>query len=347
MQLYKTQAGAYLGFYQEQGGAVVVIGHKDVITKVITTELITETFRLPDVLTTVFSNIPGHFGQVKFWVPEVKVQKQKTTAGYWDTESVYIEGHYETKEIWIPAHDVQKFVEVPGYFEDRLVQLPGQYVIENDWVEGFYVTQWYWQEPHPVRGLPGMWKEYQHWIPAGYKETRKWIEGLWVTKEFWVDKTYEYKTVTIPGQFTDHRVWIDGNYEDRPVWVPPTVEMETVTIAGHFDTKQAWIEGYVKETQISVPGKLVTKEHLVTHEKTIITEVPIYAYYGPNDKWDMINKKQGPAIVLAGPWEGDELTIRVVETGAIVTVEAQWVGLAEKTDDNEYIIPGPKYVPDL
>ncbi len=48
MQIYKTQAGAYLGFYMEQGGAVVVIGHKDYITTVLTTEWVTETYKEKD-----------------------------------------------------------------------------------------------------------------------------------------------------------------------------------------------------------------------------------------------------------------------------------------------------------
>ncbi len=339
MQLYKTQAGAYLGFYQEQGGAVVIVGYRTVTKKVWVQKWVTETYQEPDWWSFTILYHPGHWKDETFLVPEVKVQKTRVVAGYYKTKSVWVKGHYETKEIWIPAHDVWKFVDVDGYYEDQLVQLPGQYEIQNVWTEAYFVTRYYWQEAHPARGLEGMWKPYQLEIPAGYKDQRVWVDGPWVTKEVWIDNTIEYKLVTIPGQFTDHRVWVDGNYEDHQVWVPPTTETYTVTIAEHYDTKKTWIEPRMQRVDIKMPGKFVTKKHFVQGWEDVETQEPIYAYYGENDKWDMVDHKYGPVMVIAGPWEGDELTIRVVETGALVKVEVQYVGLAEKTDENEYIIP--------
>jgi len=339
MQLYKTETGEYLGFYKEQGGQVVIIGYKDITTESLVTEMVYEKYRLPDTTTTVFIDNPGHWEDKGYWVPATTKSATKVIAGYWDTKKVYVQGHYETQEIWIPAHDVMAFVTVPGHYEDRKEQLKGQYVIIQKSYEGFFVTSVYWQEAHPARGLLGKWVEYEKWVPPGYTELKVWEEGLWITNSVWVEATTEYQTVTIPGQYTDHRVWVDGKYKLEHFWVPPRKEDYLIDVPGFTEMRKVWIPWFIKSMDITVPGEMVKKSHLVTHKVSVTVTVPIFGYKGENDQWDMIEKQHGPVLVLAGPWEGDKLTIRSVETGEVFKVEAKWVGLAERTADNEYVIP--------
>lgn len=341
MLMYWCTGGPYLGFYQERGSTVEIVGYRTVTGRV----QVWHTDMVPTVIEGewVHTSLPieGHYATREVTVPEEEVTYDKVVPAHYETETKYIQGHYETQEIWIPEHEEKHFVEVPGYYEDRQVQDPGQYEIQNIWVPEYYVTRYYWREAHPARGLEAAWIPYQHLIPAGFKDQRVWVEGQWRTVEFWVDATFEYQTVVVPGQYRDHRVWVDGNYEDVNVWIPERNETVTVIVPEHKEIEEYWVDAWIKHVSIRRPDKTIMVEQTYWKWEDVEYQEPIFGYADLpyTENLELVDHIRGPVMVIVGEPEADTLKIRYVPTGDEFFMDAEFVGCAVRIGENQYVIP--------
>jgi len=53
----------------------------------------------------------------------------------------------------------------------------------------------------------------------------------------------------------------------------------------------------------------------------------------------LIHREYGPVVVFVGQPEGDKLTLRIIESGHEIEVEAEYLGLGTRTNDNQYVLP--------
>lgn len=339
MQLFKILDGAYLGFYQGRGGTVFISGYRIETRREWVCEMVTEEYTTPDEWVRKRYWIEGHYTTRQFNVPEKEETYIREVPGHYETERQYIQGHYETREIWIPEHEAERLVEIPGYYESRTVQEPGQ------WIETRVLKAGYWEDylvtrpADPATGRLEVSYWDKRWVPERWYTRKVWEEGRTRLVKFWVDTTWEMQTVTVPGGYRDHRVWVEGEYKDVELWVPTTMEQVTVLIPEHTETREVWIPIRELYREVNLGGKVVTGEHLVCHWKDVQIEVPIYSYYSEYDEYDLVGRERGPVFVIAGPPEGDKLQLRLIESGDIIDVEAEYLGLTVRNDDNAYTVP--------
>lgn len=244
-------------------------------------------------------------------------QVQKTEPGHWKTERQYVQGHYEIKPYWFEEYSVQRYRTIPAHYE-----------ILPYWFEEYSVTRYrtvpgYWQAYEreiPPRGVyeesgpPYTWyrwieehiEEYEEVIPAGYKDTRVWVE----------EKVEPYEEI-MPAGYKDTRVWVDGVYDDVEVWVPQRTTTEAV-----------W-----HETVITM--KTVEYQEL---DEVWVGREPIYEFVDPSQ----VTTFEVVALIPAeyGKIElEDSIVIRNTLTGEELTTTARYLGLAERIDENEYVVP--------
>lgn len=217
-----------------------------------------------------------------------------------------VDGHYETETIWIKGHWETKEIWIPEHQEEHFVEVPG-----------YYETRYRPTAMAKARGLSEPTEPY----------------------EFWVDVSWEYQTVDVPGQFRDHRVWLDGNFEDINVWVPAHEEQYEEVVPAHHEirTERIWFPPkWEPAYQV-----LVTKTIMV--EETTIEEVwvgyePVYEYVDPSQvtTWEVNELIKAPADQ---PDVEDVIVITNTLTGEVLETTATYLGLAEKIDDNEFVVP--------
>ena len=192
--------------------------------------------------------------------------------GFWKESRVQVDGHYETQEIWIPEHTAHELKEIPGYYKiekvlvpahkvDRVRTVAGHYDTKEVWRDSYYVTRYYWQPPHPARGLPGMWKSYQELVSGGYVTEKVWVKMTtevyqelilesYKETRVWIDTTWIQVDVVVPGQFRDHRVWVETTVVRKDVWFP-----EETTFVKVVHEKE------VIKTILAVPAKTVQEDY--------------------------------------------------------------------------------------
>lgn len=339
MKLFKMIDGAYLGFYQERGGTVFISGYRTVVSREWVCELVTERYQEPDFPVLMEKYFPAHYETQEFEVPEKTETKTRVVAGHYDVKQEYIQGHYETQEIWIPEHEEQHFVEVPGFYELRLVRVPGKWVTTEVIKAGYWESYLYTRPADPVTGRIEVSFWDKRWVPERTYSRLVWQPETTMEVNYWVDATYEYQTVIVPGQYRDHRVWVEGEYKDVNYWVKSYIEEYTVTTPAYMEEREVLIPWFTKRFSVMHEGEWVMEEHLVCGFQDVTKEVPVYSYYGADDEYDLIHREYGPVVVIAGPPEGDKLTLRIIESGDEVVVEAKYLGLGTRTNDNEYILP--------
>ncbi|HDZ39459.1 MAG TPA: hypothetical protein ENH62_14495 [Marinobacter sp.] len=292
----------------------------------------------------------AHWGTREYWLePYIEVRYREVPAHY-ETERQYVQGHYEIQMFWFDEYTVTRYREVPGHYE-----------IQPVWFEAYYVTKYYWREAHPARGLEAAWIPYQELVPAGYsdtrvwvetyteeyqeimpageKETRVWVEGEFADVEVWIATYIESYEVTIPGVWQERRIWFTDVTRTTKTWVPLHEEILPVTIPEYDEVRTVWADGRT----VAVVIDIGTKD---SWEKRTWFE-PEQVWVGYDAVYKFVDETQVRLFevgeintnVFDVPEYTDSLTIINKMNGEVFTTSAKYVGLAERTAENEYRVP--------
>lgn len=259
------------------------------------------------------------------------VMEEHTTPENWVRMRYWIAGHYETKEFTVPEAEEIKTRLVPEHYETKTETTPAH-----------WGTREYWLEPHVEIGYRFVGTEEQRsgrygwelvddeWIFVGTEEQREGREG------------WESYDIEIPGCWEERRIWFPDVTRTYDVLVPEHEEDYTVVVPEYKETREVWVPIRELYRQVDIGSKLVTEEHEVCGFEDVEVEQTIYSYYGEYDEYDLIRRERGPLYVIAGPPEGDKLQLRIIESGDIIDVEAEYLGVTVRNDDNAYTIPPGK-----
>lgn len=253
----------------------------------------------------------------RIWIESTEKTVMVLIPGKYDTRTHYVPGRFEDRAIRVPEHEEVQLVEVPGFYERVHVQEPGGYEIKPVWFEEYYITKYYYREAHPARGLEAAWIPYEELVPAGYSDTRVWVEGEWRTKVVWVDTTWDYQTVTVPEAWGTETIWIEPVETVERVWIPSKRVAVLVGEPGRW------------ETQI---------EHYTETEEVWIGYEPVYEMIDQSQVtlFEVLELQEGAGT---GPAFEDTITIRNRLTGDELTTAANYLGYAERIDENEFVVP--------
>lgn len=227
-------------------------------------------------------------------------------AGYYEQVDIVKPGYWKEEEVFVQGHYERQMVWHPEYSVKRYREVPGHYEIQNIWVPEYTVTRYYWREAHPARGLEAAWIPYEEVIPAGYKDQRVWVDTY----------TEEYEEIMPAGE-RETRVWVEGEYVKEKKWIKETMRTETI-----------WVPP-------EVTYKMIEYQEL---EEVWVGRERIFSMVDPSEAWTFTVEELIPAPPDE-PGVEDIIVIRNVLTGEILRTTATYVGLAERIDDNEFVVP--------
>lgn len=278
-------------------------------------------------------------------------------AGF-ELEVQYYEDIYEEKIVWETITDVIMVpVEVPGYFlpehwetESRRYLIPEhkeyQYVIiEAHWEyktwteEAHWGTREYWLEPHIEIRYRFVGTEEQRAGRYGWEQ----VDGEWEfvgTEEQRAGRAgWESYEVEIPGCWEDRRVWFPEVTRTTKTWVPMHEELQLVTVPDAYEVREEkvfypskWIPAYTE-----MRPKTVEREIWHT-ENVFIARMPVYSAVDPSQATMFTVEELLPAPVDV-PYAEDIVTIKNVLTGDVLRTTADYIGMATRIDDDEFVVP--------
>lgn len=243
---------------------------------------------------------------------------------------------------WVPEHQLVVHTLVEGHYETKTRVVPEHYEKKTETVPSHYGTREYWIVPRIETRYRFVGTEEQRAGRYGWELVAGESVFVGTEEQRGGRAGWESYEVEIPGYYEDRRVWFHETTRTYDVLVPEHVEEYKDWIPRHYVQVDTTIEGYWWEEWKYIPGETVTKEHEVCHWVDVEVDQPIYSYYGEYDEYDLIGRERGPAYVIVGPPEGDKLKLRIIESGDIIEVEAEYLGIGTRTDDNEYVLPGQK-----
>lgn len=233
-------------------------------------------------------------------------QEEVTIPGYYEYFDIVTPGYWLEESVFVNAHYERQMVWHPAHDVTRYREVEGHYERQNIWVPEYYVTRYYWREAHPARGLEAAWIPYQHLIEAGYKLQRVWVDTYTEQYQETIPAGERETRVFVPGDYVTERTWIEETTREERVWIEPEVTYETVE---YQELDDVWVG-----------------------------QEPVYEYIDPVfvQDWEVLELNVG-----VGHWPDyeDNITIRNTNTGEELTTSARYMGLAERIDDNEYVIP--------
>jgi len=230
---------------------------------------------------------------------------------------VYVPGYFEEVEKTEPGYWEDKLIMTPGHYEPetktweehtetRYREVPGHYEIQQVWFPEETVTKYYWREAHPARGLEAAWIPYDE---------------------------------VVPGYFKDQKVWIDTHTEEYQEIIPAGEKTAYIWIAGYGTMKRVWTDPVTTKTKVWIePTTERVSEDYQVLEEVMVGREPVYEYVDPSQVqgWEVVELVPGPAD---RPDIEDSIKIRNTDTGEVLTTTARYIGLAERIDENEYVVP--------
>jgi len=262
------------------------------------------------------------------WVCKM-VTEEHLTPDNWVRTRYYIEGHEGLVQKTEPEHEETKTRVIPEHYETKTETIPAHWGTREYWLEPHIEIRYRFVGTEEQRSGRYGWEQVDgEWVFVGTEEQRAGRAG-------W--ESYEEE---IPGCWEERRIWFPEVTRTYDVLVPEHEEEYTVVVPARTYSEMGWIPIQEAYRWTNLGGKLVTQEHEVCGWEDVEVEQPIYSYYNPEDEYDLIDRERGPVWVIAGPPEGDKLQLRIIESGDIIDVEAKYLGIGTRTDDNKYVLPG-------
>jgi len=264
------------------------------------------------------------------WICEMVTERYQEPDQY-KTHEKWIPKHTKIIEVWIPETTEVRSRVVPGYYKDETALTPAHWGTRLVWLEPHIEIQYKFVGTSEQRAGRAGWEEVDgEYVFVGTSAQRAGRAG-------W--KSYE---VEIPGEWVDRRIWFPDVRRTTKVWVPESSETYEVVVPGYMKEVSIVEPGRRVEYPVYYEGKWVTKEHLVCGWKNVEVQQPVYSYYYPEYEYEVLDIKKGPVMVIAGPPEGDKITLRTPVSKLEVNVEGHYLGVATKIDDNRYVLPVEK-----
>jgi len=218
----------------------------------------------------------------------------------------WIEGHYETRTYTIPAHTEYQLVVIPGHYEKRTITTDAHWGTREYWLEEHIEIQYRYEgEPGKEAGRAG-WVAYEVVIPGCWEERRIWFPKMTRTITVWVDIHEELQLVTIPAKTEDRREWVARRELTR------------------------WVDYGSKETY--------EERKWMEEEEVFVGRLPVYSAVDPSQATVFTVEEHSLAPVDV-PYAEDIVTIRSVESGEVFTTTANYIGMATRIDDDEFVVP--------
>lgn len=260
-----------MGFYREYGGAVTIVGYRDVIKR--------EWVVKPR--------------EVRVWVPE----------------------YYEDRQIWVEETIVQDWVLVPEHIE-----------LETRTVE------------------------------AGWAYSQVWVEGEWVARRYWIEEFCEYQEKTVrmsvlgvmrdvtrnvlvcePAHWGERKEWIPGQFREVSHWEDEYEETFEVKVRTHYEMQDIVIPGHFKPDRVLVPGEWLTEMVESGAWEDVVYQEPVYSYVGSVDEYCLVELQRAGRDPPDGEVAADTLELRYTGSNEWITVEAEYVSLAQSIGGNVYV----------
>ena len=295
MQVFMMKGGGFLGFYQEIGSTVKIVGTRTVTKRVRVWETITE---------------------------------EVTIEGEWTEERFYIEGHYEQRNFLVLEETVERSKMVRGQFEKNVFMVRGQFEKQEFWLEPYVEIRY--RTVHIAEQ------------PA-YRDHWEQVDGVWVhfpAKEYKpaydIQESYE---VEIQGCWQDRMVWVPEHEVTEFVWVPEHEETYFEVIPEHQEVREVWVPIRELTRTVQQPDKVITVEQEVWSYQDVEVQDPIFAYADPpdTDNYKIVRHVRGAVWPPSEAW--DYLEILHIPTQTTFEMNAEYVGLATQTEENEFVIP--------
>ena len=203
-----------MGFYQERGATVRIVGTRQIETKVKVRHTKMEEVIIPGEWVKLRYWIEGHYETQEYLVPETTELKKRIVPEHYEKRTETVAAHWGTREYWLEPHTEIRYRFV-GTSEQRAGRA-GWEIVNGEHV--FVGTS------EQRAGRAG-WESYEVEIPGCYQERRVWFPETTRTYEHLVPETYEHYREVIPAHYETREVWVPIREMVRSIQHPDTVKM--------------------------------------------------------------------------------------------------------------------------
>jgi len=220
MKVYLMKGNQFMGFYQELGSTVEIVGTRKVVktVEVKHTEMVEE-------------KMPDEYYTYEMFYPEHKALRETIVEGHYETRTRLVPAHYEDRTVTEPAHwgTREYWLEPTIEIRYRFVGTAEQRAGRAGWelVDGEYV---FVGTAEQRAGRAG-WESYEVEIPGVWQERRIWFP----------DVTRTYK-VLVPEHEEEYQEWVPTHYETLEYTIPAGSRIEEGVRVGETKmVERTWV----------------------------------------------------------------------------------------------------------
>lgn len=201
-----------MGFYNERGSTVRIVGTRQVETQVRVRHVEMEDVTIPGEWVRTRVWLDGHYETQKYYVPEMSELKKRIVPEHYEKRTETVAAHWGTREYWLSPHTEIRYRFV-GTSEQRAGRA-GWEIVDGEHV--FVGTS-------AQRAGRAGWESYEVEIPGCWEDRRVWFPETTRTYTVFVPEKSEHYREVIPAYYEDREVWIDGREIERAVQRPDVV----------------------------------------------------------------------------------------------------------------------------